>query len=328
MSATLARVVTADAPGKVNLILRVTGLDAQTGYHELLTVFHCLNLREVVRLSVRADEKVTVQTVPGPSFAGALPSGLDGPDNLAVRAVQSLRHYAQDQGKDAPGIDIHITKNIPVAGGMAGGSADACAALVAANELLGLNMNREELARFGVSIGADVPYGLWGEQSLGVGFGNDIRPLDAGPTRHWVFLSSSRGLSTPVVFGEYDRLELHNGFNEQRRSLEDKVLGALRGDNPILEVIENDLQAPALRLRPELEDVIAAAKEAGAVSAFVSGSGPTIAALCESEAAAKDLAATVASHPEVCEAIVATGPSGPARILAVDNEAPSERERT
>ncbi len=263
--------VTARAPGKVNIQLSV-GAVRPDGFHPLASVFHAVAMSEEVTVSAAAPGSgIVISGVTGPQ-ADEVPRDAS---NLAWRAVQAV---AEAAGRPAD-VEVAIAKGVPVAGGMAGGSADCAAALVAANDLWGSPLDRDTLAALGAQLGSDVPFSLMGGTALGLGRGEQLTPLMARGTFHWVFATATGGLSTPAVYAAFDRLA---GSGPVRRPEPDRrVIEALiAGDAVALgRALRNDLQEPAWLLRPRLRDVFEAGVRAGALGAMVSGSGPTTAFL-------------------------------------------------
>lgn len=223
--------------------------------------------------------------------------------NLAYRAAQAVAQQAAQRGLDTPDVHILLDKAVPVAGGMAGGSADAAATLKACNEFWQVGLSLEELAQLGAQLGADVPFGLYGGVALGTGRGDLIEPLKAAPgPYYWTFALQDKGLSTAAVFKHFDAtVQAPPAADMPPEQLLD-VLEA--GD--VAEVsrhIRNDLQATAIDLRPELGQLIDLAKKAGALAAMVSGSGPTVAALSSSRAVAERVAQCWRTSP-FCDQVV------------------------
>jgi 4-diphosphocytidyl-2-C-methyl-D-erythritol kinase len=295
--------VTARVPAKVNLEL-VVGPLREDGYHSLSTVFQAVSVHDEVTAAV-ADEW-------GVSVHGAMSEGVPvGPDNLALRAAQLL---ASARGIDLP---VHLTlhKDIPVAGGMAGGSADAAGALVACDELWETGCTREELEELAAQLGSDVPFLLGGGTAMGSGRGELLAPVLARGTYHWVFAVGEDGLSTPAVYRECDRLRGDAVIREPQPNVE--LMGALRtGDPTILAPqLSNDLQEAAISLRPALGETLAAGMEFGALAGLVSGSGPTVAFLVDSSEAGIDLAVALTASGTVRDVRRATGPVHGAHIL-------------
>lgn len=210
--------------------------------------------------------------------------------NLAYRAAQAVAQQAAQRGLDTPDVHILLDKAVPVAGGMAGGSADAAATLKACNEFWQVGLILEELAQLGAQLGADVPFGLYGGVALGTGRGDLIEPLKAAPgPYYWTFALQDEGLSTAAVFKHFDATVQAPPAADMPP---EQLLAALEAGD-VAEVsrhIRNDLQATAIELRPELGQLIDLAKKAGALAAMVSGSGPTVAALSSSRAAAERVA--------------------------------------
>nr|WP_295918870.1 4-(cytidine 5'-diphospho)-2-C-methyl-D-erythritol kinase [uncultured Actinomyces sp.] len=324
------REVRASAPGKVNLTLRV-GAPTPDGYHPLVTVFEALNLRETVTVRTSKTPGVRVETIaylPDGSVDEATTRAMadvDPATHLAVRAARVLQRLAAagPWASTAAGLSIRVDKRVPVAGGMAGGSADAAAALVACNELWELGLGDEQLHAIGRSLGADVPACLAGGIALGTGRGDHMSVLREGDEagaeyqHHWVMLLAHEGLSTPSVFREFDRVDAA-GAPALAEPTPEEVAALCGEPEELSHCLVNDLQAPALRLRPELADTIASAKEAGALAVTLSGSGPTVAALARDAEHARTLAATLSDAPTVARAIPTHGPACGARIESTE----------
>ncbi|MEU1484350.1 4-(cytidine 5'-diphospho)-2-C-methyl-D-erythritol kinase [Streptomyces sp. NPDC005752] len=290
----MTRSVTVRVPAKVNAQLAV-GAPRPDGFHDLANVFLAVGLYDEVTVTPADALSITCS---GPD-AAQVP--LDA-TNLAARAVIALaaRHGI------APDVHIHIAKDIPVAGGMAGGSADGAAALLACDALWATGTSREELLEICAELGSDVPFSLVGGAALGTGRGEQLTTVEVGGTFHWVFAVADGGLSTPAVYGEFDRLTAGTDVPEPAAS--PALLGALRkGDATALaDALGNDLQAAALSLRPSLADTLAAGTAAGALAALVSGSGPTTAFLTADEESAG----------KVADALMASGTCRSARVAA------------
>ncbi|MFD6136966.1 4-(cytidine 5'-diphospho)-2-C-methyl-D-erythritol kinase [Isoptericola sp. NPDC060257] len=297
------------APGKVNLSLRVGARQAD-GYHPLSTIFQAVALyEEVTATQVPEGAGVTI-TVDGPQ-AELVP--VDG-TNLAWRAAEAL---ATRVGV-APDVALHLAKGVPVAGGMAGGSADAAATLVACDALWQTGLSRDDLATLAADLGSDVPFALLGHTAVGTGRGHLLTPAMTRGEFHWVFAAQAEGLSTPAVYGRFDELAGPDGAADEPGLGEDTgLMQALRaGDAHALgPALHNDLEAAALSLRPELERTIAVAREAGALGAFVSGSGPTVAALARSRQHALAVAASWTAEGVADSVWCTSGPAHGARLL-------------
>ncbi|MDG9707782.1 4-(cytidine 5'-diphospho)-2-C-methyl-D-erythritol kinase [Streptomyces sp. DH10] len=294
--------VTVRVPAKVNVQLAV-GPARPDGFHLLANVFLAVGLYDEVTVTPADELRVTCE---GPD-ADQVP--LDR-TNLAARAAEAL---AERYGR-TPGVHIHIAKDIPVAGGMAGGSADGAGALVACDALWGTGASRDELLDICAELGSDVPFSLVGGAALGVGRGEQLTPLEVGGTFHWVFAMAGRGLSTPAVFREFDRLGEGTDVPEPVASQE--LLAALAKGDPdaLAAAVSNDLQPAALSLFPELAGTLATGRAAGALAALVSGSGPTTAFLVrDPESAAAVAQALVASG--TCRTVrTASGPAPGATV--------------
>ncbi|MBF6171260.1 4-(cytidine 5'-diphospho)-2-C-methyl-D-erythritol kinase [Nocardia blacklockiae] len=291
------------APSKVNLHLGVGDLRAD-GYHELTTVFQALSLSDDVEISPASSLTVRV------SGEGAAEVPTDR-TNLVSKAAVRLAHQA---GR-APLVEIAIRKGIPVAGGMAGGSADAAAALVGLNELWDLGLSRDELAAVGAELGSDVPFALYGGTALGRGRGEELLPVLSRNSFHWVLALAKGGLSTPGVYRELDRLREQG--EPPRLGEPQQLMQALASGDPkvLAPLLGNDLQAAALSLKPELRRTLRAGVTAGALAGIVSGSGPTCAFLCESEAAAVSVAAELSGAGVSRSVRTANGPVPGARVI-------------
>ncbi|ALE75044.1 4-diphosphocytidyl-2C-methyl-D-erythritol kinase [Pseudonocardia sp. EC080610-09] len=311
MLSAVPRPVTVRVPAKINLHLAVGGVRPD-GFHDLVTVFHAVSL----------FDEVSVQPADEPALEvhgdGVAEVPLDA-TNLAWRAVELL---AQKADRD-PDVRVTLRKGIPVAGGMAGGSADAAGALVALAALWRMELGRDELSTLAAELGSDVAFGLHGGTALGTGRGERIIPVLARHRLHWVIALARGGLSTPAVFGELDRLR---GDGEITERPVEPVLEALSSGDPnrLALNLGNDLQAAAVSMAPDLRRTLRAGVNAGALAGLVSGSGPTCAFLCADADAAVEVATELAGMG-VCRTVrVAHGPVGGARVVD-ENEPPPER---
>ncbi|RSM42044.1 4-(cytidine 5'-diphospho)-2-C-methyl-D-erythritol kinase [Amycolatopsis balhimycina DSM 5908] len=301
--------VTVRVPAKVNLHLSVDDL-REDGYHELVTVFQALSLTDEVTVAATDEPGIEVYG----EGEGSVPTG---PENLAWQAVEALAAHVGRTGE--PKVRVVLRKGIPVAGGMAGGSADAAATLVGLASLWSLDVTRDELAEIAAGLGSDVPFALYGGTALGTGRGEKLVPVLGRHTFHWVLAFDSEGLSTPKVFGELDRLRAAG--NPPRIGSHTPVVEALASGDPrqLALLLGNDLQAAAVSLRPELRRTLRAGVNAGALAGTVSGSGPTCAFLCEDAQSAVEVAAEL-SGAGVCRTVrVAHGPVPGARVVGGDD---------
>ncbi|WP_328682648.1 4-(cytidine 5'-diphospho)-2-C-methyl-D-erythritol kinase [Streptomyces sp. NBC_00343] len=297
--------VTVRVPAKVNVQLAV-GAARADGFHDLANVFLAVGLHDEVTVTPADELRVTCA---GPD-AAQVP--LDG-TNLAARAAVAL---AERYGR-GPAVHIHIAKDIPVAGGMAGGSADGAGALVACDALWGIGASRAELLDICAELGSDVPFSLVGGAALGIGRGEKLTVLETGGTFHWVFAMAGRGLSTPAVFREFDRLGAGTDIPEPVAS--QPLLDALAKGDPdaLAAAVSNDLQPAALSLFPELADTLAAGRTAGALAALVSGSGPTTAFLVRDPGSAAKVAEALTASGTCRTVRTTTGPAPGATVLDV-----------
>lgn len=296
--------VTVRVPGKVNLYLGVGDRRAD-GYHELTTVFHAVSLADDI--TVRAADILSLR-VHGEG-ADEVPADAR---NLAWQAAELM---AEHVGR-SPDVEITIDKSIPVAGGMAGGSADAAAVLVGINALWELGVPRRDLHAIAARLGSDVPFALHGGTALGTGRGEELTTVLARNSFHWVLAFGAGGLSTAAVYAEIDRLR---ASGEPPQLLDpEPLLTALSSGDPLelAPLLGNDLQPASLSLEPNLRRTLRAGAEAGALAGIVSGSGPTCAFLCASAEAAVQVSAELAGAG-VCRTVrVASGPVNGARVVA------------
>ncbi|MFI9627089.1 4-(cytidine 5'-diphospho)-2-C-methyl-D-erythritol kinase [Streptomyces sp. NPDC052042] len=294
--------VTVRVPAKVNVQLAV-GAARPDGFHDLANVFLAVGLYDEVTVTPADELRITCS---GPD-AAKVP--LDT-TNLAARAATALaeRHGIK------PEVHIHIDKDIPVAGGMAGGSADGAAALLACDTLWNTGTGQDELLAICAELGSDVPFSLVGGAALGVGRGERLTPIEVGGTFHWVFAVADGGLSTPAVYGEFDRLTA--GTDVPAPAASPALLDALRaGDTAALAgALSNDLQPAALSLRPALADTLAAGTAAGALAALVSGSGPTTAFLAADGESARKVAESLLASGTCRNARTAVSPAPGATV--------------
>jgi 4-diphosphocytidyl-2-C-methyl-D-erythritol kinase len=295
--------VTVRVPAKVNLELRV-GAPRADGYHELATVFHAVGLYDEVQALPAGEITLTVE---GPQ-AELVP--LDA-TNLALKAAVLV---AERVGIDE-GVHLHLRKGIPVAGGMAGGSADAAAALVACDALWRAGLSRDELHDLAAELGSDVPFALIGGTAIGTGRGERLTPALARGEYHWVIALADHGLATPTVYGEIDRLRA--GSQVPEPTVSDRLMQALRaGDAPALGAeLANDLEAAACSLDPALERTLAVGRQAGALGGIVSGSGPSVVFLTASAEHALDVAVALTASGAAAGVRRALGPVPGARIV-------------
>jgi 4-diphosphocytidyl-2-C-methyl-D-erythritol kinase len=330
--------VTVRVPAKINLQLAVGPLRPD-GYHGLVTVFHAVSLFDDVTVAPAETDSVTVSG----EGAGLVP---ENGDNLALRAVRALREALADRAgatgaggvadvdgsgcaigaaedsavigsAPAGGVAVTIAKRIPVAGGMAGGSADAAAALVACNELWGAGRSQRELCEVAATVGSDVAFAVLGGTAVGRGRGEFLTPVPTATpaTYHWVLALADGHLSTPAVFRTLDGQR--QGQEDMEPKLSAELMTALSEGDPakLGAALSNDLQEPALTLFPALRKTLDAGREAGALGALVSGSGPTCFFLAGSADEATDLAAAL-SGAGICRAVAtATGPAAGARVV-------------
>ena len=252
------------APAKINLHLGVGGVE-DDGFHSLVTVFHAIGLYDDVAATRSASWHLTVEAADHIDPV-AVPRD---EQNIVTRGAQLL---AAHHGRPMQA-SVLITKTIPVAGGMAGGSADAAAALVGLDRLWGLHTSDRDLLALAAELGSDVPFSLIGGTAVGTGRGHLVEPVEDHGTWWWVAVPSTEGLSTPAVYRHFDKLFPQAGEPAGAEA----VLAALATGDPgvLARALHNDLQTAALDLRPDLATVIETGESAGALRGIVSGSGPT-----------------------------------------------------
>ncbi len=303
--------VTVRVPAKVNLQLSV-GPRRDDGYHDLVTVFHAVSLFDevTVRPADRTSVRVTGQD------AASVPAGQA---NLAARAARALAARLRRRSKSA--VHIEIRKKIPVSAGLAGGSADAAAALVACNDLWGAGLSPAELRDVAAGVGSDVPFALLGGTAIGQGRGERLTAALAAGTYHWVLAFAAGGLSTPEVYATCDRLRAARG-NGTGAVLSTELMAALRSGDPaaVGPLLSNDLQPAAVSLRPDLRRALAAGREFGALGAIVSGSGPTCAFLAANAGQARELAVSLTGAGVCRGAVRVKGPAAGAAVVAAEPE--------
>jgi 4-diphosphocytidyl-2-C-methyl-D-erythritol kinase len=338
--------VTVRVPAKVNLQLSV-GPARPDGFHELVTVFHAVSLYDEVTVEPADVGRVTVQgegadSVPGDEdnlamraaaalakaaglpprrHVGGRPSGTAGPSESASGVRKGGRGVVcggSADGTARPGVAIEIRKRIPVAAGLAGGSADAAAALVACNELWQAGLSQQELAEVAAGIGSDVAFALFGGTSVGQGRGEQLTPALVTGQYHWVLAYSSGELRTPDVYRACDRIRDARGVVPGPPRPNAELMAALRSGDPaeVGPLLSNELQPAALSLRPELRRTLAVGREYGALGAVVSGSGPTCAFLAADAQRAVDLVIALTGAGVCRSATRVVGPAPGAMVVS------------
>jgi 4-diphosphocytidyl-2-C-methyl-D-erythritol kinase len=298
--------VTVRVPAKVNLQLAV-GPREGDGFHNLVSVFQAISIYDDVTISKTAPGSGITIAITGDHTHGVPADST----NLAVKAAQLIA----DDYQFAVDIHIEVNKSIPVAGGMAGGSADAAAVIVGLNDLYNLEMTREEMLEFGSQLGSDVPFMITGGTAVGQGRGDQLTAALSRGTYHWVLALSTVGLSTPAVYQECDRLRA--GLDIAAPQTSDALMQSLLSADPkaVGLALQNDLQSAACSLRPALTLVLDVGEEYGALGAIVSGSGPTVAFLVADEEQGLDLAVALTSSGVVGSVARAYGPVPGAKVI-------------
>jgi 4-diphosphocytidyl-2-C-methyl-D-erythritol kinase len=298
--------VTVTAPAKINISLSV-GPRRADGFHELATVFQALNIRDTLTVTM-------AQPGCGPSLAV---TGIDVADvptddsNLAMRAVRLFAHRV---GRD-PDVSLALYKEIPTAGGLAGGSTDAAAALVALDVLWQTRLPHNELEAMAAQLGSDVAFCLYGGTMVGSGRGEKLTAVPTGDDMHWVVAVARDGLSTPAVYAELDRLR--GTMRVAAPSVPAGLVEALRTADAsgVAAFMTNDLEEAALSLRPALAEVLSRGRAFGAIAGLVSGSGPTCVFLAADGGSAQEVAAALRNSDLVKRVVVTTGPASGATAV-------------
>ena len=301
-----SRGVVARVPAKVNLQLSVGPLGAD-GYHEVTSVFQAISLFDDVTVATALPGTGITISITGDTAHGVPTDS----SNLAIKAAQ-LMAKTYDL---PPDLIIKLKKEIPVAGGMAGGSADAAGVIVGLDSLFELGISRDEMESVGSKIGSDVPFSICGGVAIGTGRGDQITPALAKGSYNWVLALSGQGLSTPSVYQECDRLR--EGLSIATPQVSEPLMQALRaGDAKALgKALSNELQSAASSLRPALRLVLDVGVDYGALGGIVSGSGPTVAFLVTDDEHAMDLTVALSSSGVVSSVVRASGPTNGARII-------------
>lgn len=306
------RTVRVKAPGKVNVSLDVGPLRAD-GYHSVASVYLAVSLFEEVAATSTQTPGITV------SISADSTLDLDGVDipldenNLAYKAAAMMA----DVSEHATGVHLEITKRVPVAGGMGGGSADAAATLLACDALWNSGLSRDELAHIAADLGADVPFSLLGGTAVGLGVGDELSPALVKAQTDWVVVAADYGLPTPEVFRTLDRLRDAEGLDAAEPiAVDPQVLQALRAGDAVAlsRVLVNDLQRASIELAPKLRHTLGRGEALGALAGIVSGSGPTVALLTHGPAAADSLAEDLRHYGMTAFAV--HGPVHGARIIS------------
>jgi len=301
--------VTVRVPGKVNLQLSV-GPKRSDGFHEIATVFQAVSLFDDVKVTL-SDEMDRDQLF-AIEIKADHPHGIPTDrSNLAYLAAELMYKKFNLDGA----LDISINKNIPVAGGMAGGSANAAGVIVALDSLFSLGLSRAEMEEIGSEIGSDVPFSIAGGTAIGTGRGEQLTPALARGSYSWVFALSSNGLSTPAIYGECDRLR--EGMEISSPQVSESLMHALRSADAkaLGKALQNDLQPAACSIRPALRLILDVGMDYGALGGIVSGSGPSVAFLAEVEDHVLDLVVALTSSGVVGNVVRASGPVVGATVI-------------
>ena len=303
----------ATAFGKINLFFKVGPL-LENGYHQVASLYQSVNLAETVVAELASDWEVAVTGNLDAAHLQAVPTNRNNLVVKAAKAAGAVLRY-----RKVPRLALTIHKNVPVAGGMGGGSADAAAAILAAESAWGRLLTDTERQEIAADIGADVPFALLGGAAVGVGIGEDLSPIKQKSKLHWVLIPNNFGLSTPAVFAELDRLRDLRGDNPkwvEEATISTALVRALKegaSAEEIAGLLHNDLQEAALSLKPELQEIFDLGERAMALRVIVSGSGPTIALLARDANDAAAIASRMITFGQ--QAVVTSSPAGPAQLV-------------
>lgn len=281
-------IVVASSPGKVNIYFAV-GAFLKDGFHDVASCYQALSLRERVLVELSGSFSI--------DFAGPFEQDCQrlvpkDRTNLVYRAGEELKALGSAMGSDKVSFLIH--KSVPIAGGMAGGSADAAASLVALNTLFGAGLD-DKLPEAAAKLGSDVPFSLLGGTAIGIGRGEVLTKVGVGPALHWVMTPNPAGLSTPQVYRQLDVMRVNKGIDVsalQAPEVPEELLEALASGDvaAVAQLMHNDLEIAAVEMLPELAETLEAGRKAGSLRSMVSGSGPTIAHLAKSAIHAEQIA--------------------------------------
>ena len=298
--------VTVRAAAKINLLLGV-GAARPDGFHTLVTVYQAVSLYD--DLTVATADRLTVTTDAAPYIdASQLP---EPGHNIVDRAAAAL---AAHHGRPVTA-EVRVDKSIPIAGGLAGGSADGAAALLALDRLHSFGTSDEDLLVLAAGLGSDVPFALVGGSALGEGHGEIVTPVGDRGSWWWVVVPSGQGMSTPAVYRHYD--ELRPDAPELPGPPDEVVDALASGDvRRLAAALHNDLEQAACDLRPDLAQLIVEGVDAGALRGLVSGSGPTCVFLCESGDHARAVAGALTDADDARVVLVAHGPVAGAHVVA------------
>ena len=266
--------ITLKAPAKVNYLLDVIRRRPD-GYHDLRMVMQRVNLCDVITVSLTK--------APGISVTCEKNGVPDGPGNIAWKAANSLLELAGRQ----QGVTISITKSIPVAAGLGGGSSDAASVLMGMNELLHLGLSDQRLMEIGVTLGADVPFFIFKKTALAEGIGEALSAMPLMPTAWVLLVNPGVHVSTAWV---YKNLQLTN--REELNKLPDSY----RDVKDVCSIFANDLESVTIPAFPVIAEIKNAMMQLGALGAMMSGSGPTVFGLYQNRDAAEQARKTLSSN--------------------------------
>lgn len=276
------------APAKINLYLEIIG-DRPDGYHELAMILQSIDLADQLDLRHNGTDQTRV-TCDDPQIP------TDG-QNLAYKAAMLMAAQFPEAARRWGGVDLHIQKRIPMGAGLAGGSADAAATLVGLDLLWKLGLTQGEIRQLAAKLGSDIPFCVSGGTAIATGRGEQLAPLPSADFLHVVLAKyRSLAISTPWAYQTY-RAQFSGSYVSDQASLQQRRQRVHSGDivtaisqrdgAKIGRLLHNDLEKAVLPVHPQIEWLKQTLAEFNSLGVMMSGSGSTVFALVESEAAAK-----------------------------------------
>lgn len=287
--------ITVEAPAKVNLTFEITGT-FDDGYHSVKTLMQAISLADVLTFTIEPAQKLSVEIALDGLAYGDFPLGQD---NLISRAIRLFLNSATWQESPPPlSIKVQTKKRIPIGAGLAGGSADAAAALVALNQYFDRPLEQETLLEIGSQLGADVPFCLSGGTMVGTGRGDKLEAVNCSNELHFVLAKPRHlGIATPWAYKTFDATREKLGLSERLKDrgiaddATDFARQALTDEDfdRAIKAFGNDFEQAIFPHYKELKATKHRFLEAGALSCHMTGSGPTIYALAADREAAEKL---------------------------------------
>jgi len=272
------------APAKLNVRLKITGRRPD-GYHNLVSIMAPVSLYDRIELQIASRNQITISC-----------EGFSAPadkENLACRAAQAFfAHTGIDHG-----LSIKLTKNIPVAAGLGGGSSDAACVLKALNQIWSCPLSARELADLALGLGADVPFFLTGKPCIVRGIGEILEPIDKWPALWYIIVTPPIRVSTAWVYGNlnWSPLESKGQLELTRDEYQFIITNLKRNAFVIARILDNDLERVTASHFPVIEDIKGTLMDSGANGVLMSGSGPSVFGVFESKDRARQAKSDLAS---------------------------------